>query len=144
MDADLPVGGDRGVSRRLCRIDEIPDGEGVGFSLGQEEADRLANGHLEVFVVRRGNLVFGYANSCPHLSSPLDWIENQFMTPDRTHIMCATHGAQFRIEDGHCVTGPCDGDALTPLSVSVRQGAVVLEEATGAQSRRSGRRRTST
>jgi len=131
------------VNCGLCRVDEIPDGEGVGFSLGQEEADRLSDGHPEIFVVRRGDLVFGYANVCPHLSSPLDWVENQFMTPDKTHIMCATHGARFRIEDGYCVAGPCEGDALIPLPVSVRQGAVMLDAAPSAHAHTSGRRRSS-
>jgi nitrite reductase/ring-hydroxylating ferredoxin subunit len=120
------------MSRRLCRLVDIPDGEGLGFSLNRVEADRVGGGHLQIFVVRRGDQVFCFANSCPHQSSPLDWIENQFMTPDKSRIMCATHGAQFRIEDGHCIAGPCEGDALTPLPVSVRQGAVVLDPATGA------------
>jgi nitrite reductase/ring-hydroxylating ferredoxin subunit len=115
------------VSRRLCRLEDIADGEGIGFSLDLEEAERLAGGHLQIFVVRRGSQVFCYGNSCPHMSSPLDWVENQFMTPDKTHIMCATHGAQFRIGDGHCVSGPCEGDGLTSLPVSVRQGNVVLD-----------------
>lgn len=114
------------MSRQLCRLEDIPDGEGIGFSLDREDAVRLASGMPEIFVVRRGDRVFGYANACPHLSSPLDWVENQFMSPDKTHIMCATHGAQFRIEDGHCIVGPCAGDALTRLAVSVRRGAVVL------------------
>lgn len=116
----------------LCRLDEIPDGEGIGFSLDQAPADRLADGHTDIFVVRRGDRVFGYVNACPHLSSPLDWIENQFMTPDKTHIMCATHGAQFRIDDGHCVAGPCEGDMLVPVRVSVRRGHVVLGVAIAA------------
>lgn len=116
------------MSRRLCRLEEILDGEATGFSLDEVDADRLAGGHAEVFVVRRGNRVFGYVNACPHLSSPLDWIENQFMTPDKTHILCATHGAQFRIADGLCIAGPCEGDTLTPLSVSVRQGDVILDD----------------
>jgi len=123
----MPDGGDPGVSRPLCRLDDIPDGEGLGFSLDLEETARLAAGHAEIFVVRRGGQVFGYANSCPHLSSPLDWVENQFMTPDKTHIMCATHGAQFRIEDGRCVSGPCEGDRLVALRVSIRRGDVVLD-----------------
>lgn len=114
------------MNRHLCRLNDIPDGEGVGFSLDLEDAERLAGGHRDIFVVRRGDRAYCYANACPHLSSPLDWVENQFMTPDKTRIMCATHGAQFRIEDGHCVFGPCEGDSLTPLSVSVRQGNVVL------------------
>jgi nitrite reductase/ring-hydroxylating ferredoxin subunit len=115
------------MSRQLCRIEDIADGEGIGFSLDQEEADRLSSGQPEIFIVRRGYRVFGYANVCPHLSSPLDWVENQFMSPDKTHIMCATHGAQFRVEDGHCVTGPCEGEALTQLRVSILKGIVVLE-----------------
>lgn len=115
------------MSLRLCRLADIPDGEGSGFTLPQEAADRLAGGDPDIFIVRLGNRVFGYANSCPHLSSPLDWIENQFMTPDKSHILCATHGAQFRIEDGVCVAGPCRGDALTPLPLSIRDGTVMLE-----------------
>lgn len=115
------------MSFRLCRLADIPDGEGIGFTLPREAADGLAKGHPDIFVVRRGDRVFGYANSCPHLSSPLDWIENQFMTPDKSHILCATHGAQFRIEDGVCVTGPCQGDALTPLPLSVRDDVVMLD-----------------
>ncbi len=114
------------MSLRLCPLDDIPDGEGVGFSLDRADADRHAGGHMEIFVVRRGARVFGYANACPHLSSPLDWIENQFMTPDKIHIMCATHGAQFRIDDGRCVAGPCEGDRLVPVCVSVRRGHVEL------------------
>ena len=40
--------------------------------------------------------------------------------------MCATHGARFRIEDGHCVAGPCRGARLTVVPISVRDGAVHL------------------
>lgn len=125
------------MSHQLCRLEDIADGEGMGFFLDPDEADSLASGQPEIFVVRRGDRVFGYANVCPHLSSPLDWVENQFMSPDKTHIMCATHGAQFRIEDGHCVAGPCEGEALTPLRVSVRKGAVVLEARPAASLRAS-------
>lgn len=115
------------MSRVLCRLEEIPDGEGRGFTLEPDEAERLAGGALDIFVVRRGDGIFGYVNSCPHLASPLDWVENQFMTADKTRILCATHGAQFLIEDGHCVAGPCAGDKLTALRVSVRDGVVALD-----------------
>ena len=124
------------MSRPLSRLDDIPDGEGLGFSLGEEEAGPLSGGHRDIFVVRQGDAVVAYANSCPHLSSPLDWVENQFMTPDKTHIMCATHGAQFRIADGRCVSGPCEGDSLTSLRVTVRQGTVMLHESVGIKLRR--------
>lgn len=130
MDADLPEGGDPGVSRVLCRLDEIPDGEGRGFDLDRDTADGLAGGALQIFVVRQGDRVLGYANACPHLSTPLDWIENQFMSTDKSLILCATHGALFRIDDGHCVAGPCEGDSLKPLQISVHDGKVSLHGTT--------------
>lgn len=106
------------MSRILCRLEDITDGEGRRFEKGDEE---------NIFVVRQGDRVYGYVNSCPHASSPLDWMENQFMSLDKSHILCATHGAEFRIEDGFCVLGPCRGESLKPVAVSVRDGAVVLD-----------------
>ena len=58
-------------------------------------------------------------------------------------ILCATHGALFRIEDGHCLSGPCVGESLTPLPVSIegecgrrRTLERVRRRATGAAARR--------
>lgn len=109
----------------LCRIGEIEDGQGRAFVLG-EGAEALA-----VFVVRSGQLAFAYVNACPHLGTPLDWgsfdgTGGRFVSADSGNILCATHGAEFRIEDGFCVHGPCRGQSLVPVPVSVRDGDVVL------------------
>lgn len=114
------------MGRLLCRLDEIPDGEGRGFELAADEAESLAGGIRDVFVVRRGRCVYGYVNSCPHTGTPLDLIEDQFMTRDKARILCATHGAEFIVEDGSCVGGPCQGDRLQPLVVALRDGEVRL------------------
>lgn len=114
------------MSLTLCDLADIPDGEGRGFQLDQGVADAVVRGVRDIFVVRRGPAVFAYANACPHAGTPLDWVENQFMTYDKSHILCATHGALFRVEDGRCILGPCEGDALQELPVCIRDGAVVL------------------
>lgn len=106
--------------RILCRLVEIPDGEGRGFAFGSGNELEL------VFVMRRGGRVFGYRNSCPHTGTPLDMIPDRFLTRDRRHLLCATHGAQFRMADGYCVLGPCKGERLKALPVFVVDGAVVL------------------
>jgi len=107
------------MSRVLCKLADIPDGEAHGFELDGDSDD--------ILVVRQGEQVHGYVNVCPHTASPLDWEEHQFMSPDKSNIMCATHGAEFRIEDGFCVMGPCRGQSLDSISVSVRDGDVVLD-----------------
>ena len=107
--------------RVLCRLDEIPDPGSRGFDF--REGDSLHS----VFVVRTGGTVRAYENSCPHTAGPLDWVPDQFLTREKDMILCATHGALFRIEDGHCLSGPCVGENLTPLPVSIERGAVAVE-----------------
>lgn len=104
----------------LCDLKEIEDGEAKGFT--------LADGR-DIFVVRAGRHVHGYLNSCPHQGTPLDWAPDVFISEESGLILCATHGAQFEIGDGLCVSGPCEGLHLTPVAVRVEAGgAVVLGE----------------
>ena len=81
---------------------------------------------MKIFVVRRGRLVAACVNSCPHTGGPLDWVPDQFLDLERRHMLCATHGALFRLEDGHCLAGPCAGDQLTAVAVEIVEGVVVL------------------
>ncbi|RMD61658.1 MAG: Rieske (2Fe-2S) protein [Alphaproteobacteria bacterium] len=101
----------------LCRLDEIEDGAGRGFTLPDGR---------EIFIVRQDAAVFGYLNVCPHQGTPLDWAPDTFISEDSGLILCATHGAQFRIEDGLCVSGPCAGDRLSPVPVAIEGDSVVI------------------
>jgi nitrite reductase/ring-hydroxylating ferredoxin subunit len=104
----------------LCRLADIPDGggpngEGRGFWFGADTA------RFGVFLIRRGGDIYAYENSCPHRGTPLDWRPDRFLDRDGSHILCATHGALFRIADGFCLSGPCAGAALRRVAV-VRRG----------------------
>ena len=105
--------------RLLCRLEEIEDGEGRGFTIDGAGEGAGGGESLDIFVVRRGLSVFGYVNSCPHVGTPLDWAPDQFISDDGAYIQCATHGALFEIEDGACIAGPCAGDRLRPVAVAV-------------------------
>lgn len=110
----------RWAGTRLCRVDDIPDGGTRGFELG------TGMERLDLFVLRRGDAVIAYLNDCPHAGSPLDMPPDQFLTHDGRHILCHTHGALFRIEDGMCVSGPCLGRALTPVVVRIENGELLI------------------
>lgn len=77
--------------------------------------------------MRRGEGVLAYVNACPHIGTPLDTLPDRFLTADGREFLCSTHGARFRLEDGYCVWGPCEGESLTPAPVRVVDGLVVLE-----------------
>lgn len=108
--------------RPLCRLDEIGEGGAREFA---PEPGRFTG----LFAVRRGGAVVVYENSCPHLGVPLNWAPDRFLDARRDHIVCGTHGALFRIEDGVCVRGPCAGEALTPVPHRLEDGVILVAEA---------------
>ena len=81
--------------------------------------------------MRRGGQVFVYVNSCPHIGTPLDWAPDRFLSADGSRIVCATHGAEFSIEDGVCVRGPCLGDRLEPVMIQIKDGIILVPEDAG-------------
>lgn len=84
------------------------------------------SGELQILLINHQGEIYGYLNRCPHTGVNLDWMPDQFMDQTGELIQCSTHGAQFRIADGLCVYGPCSGDALTPVSLLIRQDEVYL------------------
>ena len=103
---------------RLCRLDEIEQARGFRF----REGDRVFHG----MVLRKGDAVWGFVDSCPHTGQPLSLFGDRYFTRDGKLLLCAGHGALFRPDDGECVAGPCQGRGLTPWLVVVRDGEVTV------------------
>jgi len=103
---------------RLCAVEDLPDPGARGFRFRQDQA--LFAG----FVVRQGNEIRGYVDSCPHNGWPLAVMDDRYLTREGHRILCAAHGAVFTPLDGVCVGGPCAGDRLTPWPVSVTDGEI--------------------
>lgn len=102
----------------LCALDALGDPDARGFAFGE------GTSLVRLFVVRKDGVLRGYVNSCPHAFTPLDWVPDRFFDREKQHLLCATHGALFRILDGVCVRGPCAGKALTPVPVEAAEGVV--------------------
>jgi nitrite reductase/ring-hydroxylating ferredoxin subunit len=101
-------------------MDDLPDPGARGVTVED------AGGRREVVVVRRLGHVFAYENVCPHIGTPLNFLPDRFLTGDGRHLLCSTHGALFEIGSGLCIHGPCRGQSLRPVPVTVREGRVVI------------------
>jgi nitrite reductase/ring-hydroxylating ferredoxin subunit len=101
----------------LCRADEVPEAGGRGFRRGA----------LAFFVVRKDGALYAYANSCPHIGTPLDWVPDRFFERRGEKLLCATHGALFRPQDGECVAGPCFGRRLAPVAIQIVDETIFLD-----------------
>ncbi len=99
-------------SAGLCRLDAIEDG-------GATAVEACMDGVEEsLIVVRRGARAHAYLNVCPHAGRRLDWAPGRFLVKDDI-LVCAVHGASFQTDSGHCVGGPCRGDRLRHVAVTV-------------------------
>lgn len=68
-----------------------------------------------------------YINSCPHLGMPMETFDHEFLDKqDSSLIVCSTHGARFRIEDGFCLSGPCSGSSLKPIPLTFTEEAIFV------------------
>lgn len=107
--------------RRLCRLGEIPEGGAKGFAA-------FNSGSARLFAVRSGSGIFVYRNTCPHAGTPLDIMQDRFLSADGRRIVCATHGAEFTIATGECVAGLCFGETLEAVDAIIEEGAVLIAE----------------
>lgn len=92
---------------------------------------------LEALVVRDlSGEPRAYLNRCRHLPIPLSFTRprepslhdasHEFLTRDNQALECKTHGARYRLDDGMCVEGPCEGRALLALELVVEDDALYL------------------
>ena len=75
--------------------------------------------------------VYVYVNSCPHVGTPLDWTPGRFLSANGKRIICATHGAEFQIENGMCTLGPCQGEALEKVAIQIQDGTIYVPQDAG-------------
>ena len=103
---------------KLIPTDDIDEGTSRGIERNSKY----------LFAIKKDDLFHIYLNSCPHLGTPLEWLEDQFLDEDGALIRCATHGALFDIESGQCLVGPCKGKSLRKIPFVVREGIIMIDE----------------
>jgi len=109
----------------VCQEEELRDGIVRTTRLGTDE-DGIP---IMALVLRdqQGRIV-AYRNLCRHLPVPLDGGTGEFLSDDGAHLLCGTHGATYRLLDGYCVDGPCEGLSLQRLHVREDDGGLFVSE----------------
>ena len=107
------------MRKTLCRVDEVPEG---GATSREVES---ATGGFSLVLTRVAGTVRAFHNECPHAARRLDWSPGRFLVESGT-LVCAAHGAQFMLDSGACIGGPCRGAGLKPVAISVEGDEVVL------------------
>ena len=103
----------------LCHSQELVDsGLAVPFEV------RYYAQNCAAFAVRYQGRVHAYLNRCSHVPMEMDWQPNQFFDDSGQWLLCATHGATYAPDTGHCVAGPCSGAQLLRIELLESDGQV--------------------
>lgn len=111
--------------KHLCTLDDLSATGAKGVTLGVLPHIR------EIVVVQTADGVRAYANRCPHMYSTLETFPDRFLDETRDHLVCSTHGARFRMQNGYCVSGPCEGYSLEPVAIRLEGSRIILADGTG-------------
>ena len=103
----------------LCAVEEIPDN---GATSREVES---STGGFSVLLTRVRGAVHAFHNECPHAARRLDWAPGRFLVEGDT-VVCAAHGAQFLLDSGRCIGGPCNGAGLKAIEVTIADGQVCV------------------
>jgi|SRR6056300_517785 nitrite reductase/ring-hydroxylating ferredoxin subunit len=101
---------------RVCALNALPE----QATKGVEFADQ------EVILINWFGKIYAYLNNCPHAGWPLNFDPDKFLDEEGRYLQCSNHMALFEVEDGSCIAGPCPGQKLTPIEVSVMEGDIFL------------------
>jgi nitrite reductase/ring-hydroxylating ferredoxin subunit len=113
-------GESRPGGRVIARVEEIAPGTVKKFWLICQKY------RVDAFLVNHDGRFHAYVNRCRHMTTPLDFVRDQFFSEDGRYLMCYTHGALYEPATGNCVEGPCKGESLYPLPVRVDQGEILV------------------
>lgn len=110
--------------REIARLEDIPR-EGLRFTYKDGPFDEEG-----ILLRLPGGTVRAYKNECRHLPMALDDRDpGQLWDPDQRFLICGSHGAMYRPEDGLCTAGPCRGSHLRTLPIILDGDRVLLETA---------------
>ena len=105
----------------LCAIEDLHEDKWMTFAVPDHSDD-------ETYMVKKqADKVYVYRNFCPHQGRRLDYAPGEFLeTPDK-QVVCPAHGATFNTEDGFCTGGPCAGDSLKAIAVTISNNKLYID-----------------
>jgi len=106
---------------RVAGAAQLQHGQSTRFTFQRERWQ------LEGFLLRWGDALYAFANSCPHWSVDLDYGTGDFYDAELDRIVCKNHGALFHPQTGFCEWGPCTGHSLERFEVTEEGDAVLVQ-----------------
>ena len=99
----------------ICPANAVDPEKTRGFVISDSHSTK----YLGLIIWHTPDGFRGFVNRCPHLGLPLETFPDRFLNALGDELVCSAHGARFDAT-GHCLAGPCAGEALVPLELDAR------------------------
>jgi len=110
---------DESVSASLIHRSDLPP-------VGIVAVEAVIDGEKESIIVHCApDRIVAWLNVCPHQGRRLDYVPGKFLI-DKGRLVCAAHGAVFRLGDGECIAGPCRGASLREVPLHISETGVIV------------------
>lgn len=106
------------MKQKICDLQNLAERSCKEFILKND------GGEKDAFLIFFEQRCYAYENSCPHTGVNLNWQKERFFSFDGGFLQCSLHGALFKPDSGMCLRGPCQGDNLKPISLTIEDGTV--------------------
>jgi nitrite reductase/ring-hydroxylating ferredoxin subunit len=110
----------RPLTIRVAGAAKLSNGESLRFNFQRGKLPE------EGFVLRWGDALRAFANSCPHWSVDLDYGTGDFYDVALDRIVCKNHGALFHPQTGFCDWGPCTGHSLESFELTLEGDEAIV------------------
>ena len=101
----------------IGKLSTIPNGTSLSLDAGQRQ----------LLVVMRAGKLYVYENQCPHSGETLDPMGGSVASGGGLILVCQRHGAEFLSDTGHCVAGPCLGEALRRVNYRIENDDILID-----------------
>ena len=101
----------------IGKLSTIPNGTSLSLDAGQRQ----------LLVVMRAGKLYVYENQCPHSGETLDPMGGSVASGGGLILVCQRHGAEFLSDTGHCVAGPCLGEALRGVNYRIENDDILID-----------------
>jgi nitrite reductase/ring-hydroxylating ferredoxin subunit len=106
----------------LAAVETLPDPSARCLDFADGEA------RYSLILVRSQGRITAFKNRCPHARYSLEKLDGGVILQEGRFLVCAAHGASFRVADGAFCGGPGGGEGLTRLAVTLEGGRILMDE----------------
>jgi nitrite reductase/ring-hydroxylating ferredoxin subunit len=82
---------------------------------------------ITALVLKHNEDVAVYLDLCPHNKIALSQT-GDYLSEDGSRLMCEAHGATFKLQDGSCDRGPCQGDTLAKIPFELENETIRIRK----------------